>query len=161
VGNRKKRKPHYALKCDRCATCVREGDEERRRGCVQMTFWTPAGPLALFLCGRCAEKVRHECCDEAAVEERVQELSDGAQLVFSPEMRERVRLGKYTHGMENLTEGELAGLLWLLGEYEVRSGYLTDDPHSRRTVAHNAIIDFMRNKRRTLDLVMELMRKAD
>ena len=49
---------HYSLKCDYCLICIREGEEARRLGSMQITVWTPVGPYTLTLCGECAKPVR-------------------------------------------------------------------------------------------------------
>ncbi len=41
--------------------------------------------------------------------------------MFSPEFRERLRLGKYSRWAANLTEAELEAILWMVGEYGYRA----------------------------------------
>lgn len=40
---------------------------------------------------------------------------------FSDELRERLEHGKYTRWAKNLTEDEIQGLLWMIGEYGLRN----------------------------------------
>lgn len=74
--------------------------------------------------------------------------------------REKLRLGKYTRGFEKLTSDQLQGLLWLFGEWAVRSDW--EDPmgrHPRSKAAFKAMLNF-RYKPMTIDEVMALMRDS-
>lgn len=55
---------HYPLACSCCASCIREGGEERRLGSAVIVIWTRVGPLTLTLCGRCARKGLQTITDE-------------------------------------------------------------------------------------------------
>ena len=44
--------------------------------------------------------------------------------MFSDEMRERLRIGKYTRWTVGLTEAQLEGLLWMIGEFGYRASYV-------------------------------------
>lgn len=41
--------------------------------------------------------------------------------MFSPEFRERLRLGKYSRWAVNLTEAQLEAVIWMVGEYGYRA----------------------------------------
>lgn len=41
--------------------------------------------------------------------------------MFSPEFRERLRLGKYSRWAMNLTEAQLEAVIWMVGEYGFRA----------------------------------------
>jgi hypothetical protein len=42
--------------------------------------------------------------------------------MFSPEFRERLRLGKYSRWAVNLTEAQLEAIIWMIGEFGYRAG---------------------------------------
>ncbi len=44
--------------------------------------------------------------------------------MFSPEFRERLRLGKYSRWAVNLTEAQLEAVLWMVGESGYRASYV-------------------------------------
>jgi hypothetical protein len=44
--------------------------------------------------------------------------------MFSPEFRERLRLGKYSHWAMNLTEAQLEAVIWMVGEYGYRARHV-------------------------------------
>lgn len=67
--------------------------------------------------------------------------------------RERLRMGKYTRGLEKLTSDQLHGLLWLVGEWAVRG----DNDHPRSVAAKKAILEFFHDPL-TLEEVYALMR---
>lgn len=65
---------------------------------------------------------------------------------FCSALRDTLRLGKYTHQFADLTSDEIAGLLWLLGEYVVRAERIfprvdeVSPGDRRRIAAHNALV---------------------
>jgi hypothetical protein len=44
--------------------------------------------------------------------------------MFSPEFRERLRLGKYSRWAVNLTEAQLEAIIWMIGEYAYRAHHV-------------------------------------
>ena len=44
--------------------------------------------------------------------------------MFSPEFRERLRLGKYSRWAVNLTEAQLEAIIWMIGEYAYRAEHV-------------------------------------
>lgn len=50
---------------------------------------------------------------------------------LSPELQERLRLGKYTRWAESLSEEELFLVLWHVGEFGLRAPELFGDEHGR------------------------------
>lgn len=75
--------------------------------------------------------------------------------------RKRLRLGKYTHGYENLTSEQLHGLLWLLGEWSCRANRdgSVDGCHPRARGALHALVWF-RVRPLDIDEAKALMRGA-
>ena len=69
-------------------------------------------------------------------------------LAFTPSLREYLSFGKYTHGwVETLTEEQVFGLLWLVGEVGARRSLTcgTDRstaPRRRAIACHNALLEF-------------------
>ena len=75
--------------------------------------------------------------------------------------RDELGLGKYTKGYANLTDKQLHGLLWLLGEWSCRADHdgSVKGGHARGQAALKALRSFNRNPF-TLDEAQELMRDA-
>lgn len=74
--------------------------------------------------------------------------------------RESLWLGKYTRGFDKLSSEQLEGLLWLIGEWSVRSSL--EDPmgyHPRSKAAFKAMLEFKR-KPLTREEAMALMRES-
>jgi hypothetical protein len=44
--------------------------------------------------------------------------------MFSPEFRERLRLGKYSRWAVNLTEAQLEAIIWMIGEFGYRADFV-------------------------------------
>jgi predicted RNase H-like HicB family nuclease len=62
---------------------------------------------------------------------------------FSPKLQEILKLGKYTRGYESLTEEQVAGLLWALGEWAIRGAPKPmDDDQSREAEAYRILKGF-------------------
>lgn len=75
--------------------------------------------------------------------------------------RDELQLGKYTKGYANLTDEQLHGLLWLLGEWSCRADHdgSVKGGHARGQAALKALRSFNRNPF-TLEEAQELMRDA-
>ncbi len=78
------------------------------------------------------------------------------------ELHDLLAGGKYTHWMVGLSPDELAGLLWLVGEYAIRTpfemparGY---PGRVRRLVASNGIAEFKRKGPKTLEQARKYIR---
>ncbi len=72
--------------------------------------------------------------------------------------------GKYTHWMAEFSSDQLAGLLWLVGEYAVRTSAMQELPATsggerRRVGASNAIANFRREPL-TLDDAKQYIRRC-
>lgn len=82
---------------------------------------------------------------------------------FNSGLRDELRLGKYTRKYADLTGEQLAGLLWLLGEYTARAERLLPLTQAvtygarRKISAHDALCS---NRDYTLDAAKQLQREA-
>jgi hypothetical protein len=84
---------------------------------------------------------------------------------FTGAMEEELRIGKYTRRFCRLSKDQLAGLLWLLGEYLVRAEPLDRTSKlaggdRRRVVAHNALRNVYYGEAPTLEEVKALIRAS-
>lgn len=90
---------------------------------------------------------------------------------FSDELRERLEHGKYTRWAKNLTEDEIEGLLWMIGEYGLRKDRINRMeilskipvrcvPDARIKCALVNIMGFVRNNRFDGDGAIERIREA-
>jgi len=69
--------------------------------------------------------------------------------------REKLSFGKYTKRYADLSSDQMAGLLWLLGEWSARH----DNHHPRSQAAKKALMEFSRAPL-TLEEVKALMRSV-
>lgn len=82
---------------------------------------------------------------------------------FGSELRDQLRLGKYTRQFADMTGDEIMGLLWLLGEYTVRAEPIkVRDPvpypgDRRRITAHNGLLHGPYSLERTRRLIRDVM----
>jgi hypothetical protein len=65
--------------------------------------------------------------------------------------------GKYTRWAKDMTDDELVGLLWMIGEYAIRSSPTEHEIHQRQSIgerrrlgALNSIVRFQQGKRFTV-----------
>lgn len=78
--------------------------------------------------------------------------------------REKLRLGKYTRWAANLTPDQFYALLWMVGEYGIRSS--PDDPaisegqQVRREAGRKAIVEFVQGKKITLTEAKKAIRAS-
>lgn len=77
--------------------------------------------------------------------------------------RKQLSLGKYTSWAADLSEEQLYGLLWMVGEFGIRAS--AHDPQSdarypdlRRDAGRQAVIDYVRGQARTLAEVQQMIR---
>ena len=91
-------------------------------------------------------------------------------IVTPEDFNEKIRLGKYTRWAKGMTEDQLEGLLWAVGEFgcrasiplEVLSKHPVDDvfAHARAVTGLKIIADFARGEFITRDEVRHVMREA-
>lgn len=78
--------------------------------------------------------------------------------------RELLRLGKYTSWAAELTADELMALLWMVGEYGIRSSAESDKPaygyDIRREVGHRALVRFVHHQPISLEEAKQKIRRG-
>jgi hypothetical protein len=86
--------------------------------------------------------------------------SDGSLSVE----RERLRLGKYTSWAADLSADELLALLWMVGEYGIRSSAASEDPSIgcdvRREVGRRALVSFVHHRPISLEEAKRQIRQG-
>jgi hypothetical protein len=78
--------------------------------------------------------------------------------------RDRLRLGKYTSWAADLSGDQLMALLWMVGEYGIRSSAKHEDPAAgcdmRREVGRRALVSFVHQQPISLEEAKRLIRQG-
>ena len=78
--------------------------------------------------------------------------------------RDRLKLGKYTSWAADLSADELLALLWMVGEYGIRSSAESEDPSIgcdvRREVGRRALVSFVHHRPISLEEAKRQIRQG-
>ena len=78
--------------------------------------------------------------------------------------REQLRLGKYTSWAADLNADQLTALLWMVGEYGIRSSSDNENPaigsDVRREVGRRALVNFVHHRPITLEEAKRQIRRG-